>query len=199
MNHPLLIISFGELHWLLCVLGRRSFHRHCRMLVSAQYARTLQWMCEPRCRPLSAASRNSQLFILYYNNVHREHFNCFYTVLPLVLWHCWLVVRKSIWPVKTEWWGVGMVICLDRGAYCLHIVQLMPLHPQTPSSLASFNLWLVLPFWYWLTHVVLETHTHNHLTAFSCPWWRPLNGCSSSSNSSFMVYISINGIREPAW
>jgi len=39
------------------------------------------------------------------------------------------------------------------------MVQLMPLHPQTPSSLvslASFKSRLVLPFWYQLTQVVLE-------------------------------------------
>jgi len=34
-----------------------------------------------------------------------------------------------------------------RGAGCLHMVQLMPLHPKTPSSLASFKSRLVLPFW----------------------------------------------------
>ena len=57
-----------------------------------------------------------------------------------------------------------MVICLERGAD-LHMAQLMPL-PLTVKSR------LVLPFWYWLTHVVLEK--------------RPLNGCSSSSsNDSF--------------
>jgi len=27
---------------------------------------------------------------------------------------------------KTEWWGAGMVICLERGAH-LHMAQLMPL------------------------------------------------------------------------
>ena len=27
----------------------------------------------------------------------------------------------------SEWWGVGVVICLERGADCLHMVQLMPL------------------------------------------------------------------------
>ena len=43
-----------------------------------------------------------------------------------------------------------MVICLERGADCLHLVQLMPLHPQTASSLASFKSRLVLPFWYQL-------------------------------------------------
>ena len=60
-----------------------------------------------------------------------------------------------------------MLICLERGADCLHIVQLMPLHPKTPSSLASLKSRLILPFWYWLTQVVLEK--------------RPLNGCSRSS------------------
>ena len=49
-----------------------------------------------------------------------------------------------------------MVICLERGADCLHMVQLMPLHPKTPSSLVSFKSRLVLPFWYRLTQVVLE-------------------------------------------
>ena len=85
--------------------------------------------------------------------------------LPSVLWHCWLGVRKSIWPVKIESWGVGVVICLERGADCLHMVQLMPLHPQTPSSLASFKSRLVLPICYWHTEVVLEK--------------RPLDGCST--------------------
>ena len=51
--------------------------------------------------------------------------------LPSVLWHCWLGVRKSIWFVKKfEWWGAGMVICLERGANDLHMVQLMPLRPH---------------------------------------------------------------------
>ena len=44
------------------------------------------------------------------------------------------------------------------------MVQLMPLHPKTLSSLASFKSRLVLPLWYRLTQVVLEN--------------RPLNGCS---------------------
>ena len=43
-----------------------------------------------------------------------------------VLWRCWLGGRKGIRPVKTKWWGAGMVICLEQGAD-LHMVQLMPL------------------------------------------------------------------------
>ena len=57
-------------------------------------------------------------------------------------------------------------MCLEWGADCLHMVQLMALPSQTPSSLASFKSRLVLPFWYRLTQVVLVK--------------RPLNGCSSS-------------------
>ena len=61
-----------------------------------------------------------------------------------------------------------MVICLERGADCLFMVQLMSLHPKTPSSLASFKSRLVLPFWYRLTQVVMEKRT--------------LNGCNSGSS-----------------
>jgi len=39
--------------------------------------------------------------------------------------------RKGIRPAKTEWWGTGVVICLERGAD-LHMAQLMPL-PLTVS------------------------------------------------------------------
>jgi len=45
----------------------------------------------------------------------------------------------GIQPVKHEWWGTGMVICLERDAH-LHMAQLMPL-PFT------------VPFWYRLTRV----------------------------------------------
>jgi len=52
-----------------------------------------------------------------------------------------------------------VVICLDQGADCLHMVQLMPLHPKTSSSLALFKSRLVLPFWYRLTQVVMTKQT----------------------------------------
>ena len=70
-----------------------------------------------------------------------------------------------------------MVICLQLCADCLHMVQLMPLHPKTQSSLASFKSRLLLPFWYRLTQFVLET--------------RPLNGCSSSSVVLIVVVLII--------
>jgi len=55
-----------------------------------------------------------------------------YYKLPSVHWHCSLGARKSIWPVKMQWWGDCVVICLEWGAwYCLHMVPLMPVHPKT--------------------------------------------------------------------
>ena len=40
-------------------------------------------------------------------------------------------------PVKTEWWGAGVVICLERGAD-LHMAQLMPL-PFTVSCFSKID------------------------------------------------------------
>ena len=39
---------------------------------------------------------------------------------------------------KTEWWGAGMVICLERGAE-LHTAQLMPL-PLTVSCFSKIQV-----------------------------------------------------------
>ena len=57
---------------------------------------------------------------------------------PSVLWHCWLGCRKGIRPVKTEWWGAGVVICLERCAD-LHTAQLMPL-PLTVSCFSKIQI-----------------------------------------------------------
>ena len=61
------------------------------------------------------------------------------------------------------------------------MVQLMPLPSQTPSSLTLFKSRLVLPFWYWLTQVVLEKG--------------PLNSCGSSSSSSTYL-VSIKALEN---
>jgi len=82
-----------------------------------------------------------------------------FTVAFSVPWCCWLGDRKGIQPVKTEWWGAGVVICLERGAD-LHTPSWCHCHSL---SLASVKSRLVVPFWYRLTRVVLEKV--------------PLNGC----------------------
>jgi len=59
-------------------------------------------------------------------------------IVPSLLWRCWLGGRKGIRPVKTEWWGAGMVICLERGAD-LRMAQLMPL-PPTVSCFSKIQI-----------------------------------------------------------
>ena len=59
-------------------------------------------------------------------------------LVPSVLCCCWLGGRKGIWPVKTEWWGAGMVICLERGVD-LHMAQLIPL-PLTVSCFSKIQI-----------------------------------------------------------
>jgi len=63
-----------------------------------------------------------------------------------------LVGRQEGRPAckKTEWWGAGVVICLERGAD-LHMARLMPL-PLTVSCFSKIQI--CLPFWYRLTRVV---------------------------------------------
>jgi len=61
------------------------------------------------------------------------HFSIIYgTTVPSVHWRCWLGGRKGARAVKkTELWGAGMNICLERGAD-LHMAQLMPLPLAVP-------------------------------------------------------------------
>jgi len=62
----------------------------------------------------------------------------------------------GIWPVKTEWWGAGVVICLVRGAD-LHTAQPMPLTVSCFSKIQTGFTFLVP------SHLVPEKG--------------PLNGC----------------------
>jgi len=75
-----------------------------------------------------------------------------------------------------------VVFCLEQGADFLHMVQLMPLHPKTLSSLALFKSRLFLLFWFQLTKVVLEK--------------RPLNGCSCISSCILYVMQGIVFLRQ---
>jgi len=98
--------------------------------------------------------------------------------MPSVLCHRWLSVKKSMQLVKIEWWGAGVVNCLEWGADDLHMVQLMPLPPHKTSSLTSTKSSMVYPFWCQLTQIVLEK--------------RPLNWCFfvMSPILAFVYFIS---------
>jgi len=67
--------------------------------------------------------------------------------------------RKGIHPVKTEWWGAGVVICLEQGAD-LHMAQLMSL-PLTVSCFSKIQIGFT---------VLVPAHLDS-------PGKGPLNGC----------------------
>jgi len=82
-------------------------------------------------------------------------------VVKALLRRCWLGGRKSIRPVKTEWRGTGVVICLERGAiWFAYMFSWCHCHPIVSCSSYIQN---GLPFWCRIAQVVLEK--------------RPLNGC----------------------
>ena len=62
----------------------------------------------------------------------------YFFVNVLVLWRCWLGGRKGIRPVKSEWWGAGVVICLEWDAD-LHMAQLSP-EPLTISCFSKIQI-----------------------------------------------------------
>ena len=90
--------------------------------------------------------------------------------MPSVLWRCWLGGRKGIRPVKKlEWWGAGMVICLERDAdlqmahlmplpltvFCFSKIQigftfLVPAHPGSPGKRAVKWVCVCAGKWLWL-------------------------------------------------
>ena len=63
---------------------------------------------------------------MVYYACNRDFLQCFDAV-------GWVAGRASGLQ-KTEWWGVGVVICLEQGAD-LHMAQLMPL----PLTVSCFN------------------------------------------------------------
>ena len=65
-----------------------------------------------------------------YLSLSNQKGNYAFSALMLLVW------RQEGHPAckKTEWWGAGVVICLELGAY-LHMAQLMPL----PLTLSCFS------------------------------------------------------------
>jgi len=84
------------------------------------------------------------------------------SILPSVLWHCWLGGRKGIRPVKKlsggvlAWLSVWSKVHTCIWPSCCHCHSL---------SLASVKSRSVLPFWYRLTWVVLDKGLLN-----GCVW-----------------------------
>ena len=92
--------------------------------------------------------------------------------LPSVLWRCWLGGRKGIWPVKKQ--SGGVLAWLSVWSKVKTWIWPSWCHCHS-LSLASLKSGLVLPFWYWLTWVVLEKG--------------PLNGCVCMYTISVLVVV----------
>ena len=154
-------------------MQKKKFHRSVRggyytalSYVMNSWCNSFVYICLSeswaKLKEVGTHSNQRRLNVLQNSPIHSSvlflRLQCF---LPSVLWRCWLGGRKGIRPVKNEWWGVGVIVCLERGASCI-----WPSWCHCHSlSLAPVKSRLVLPFWYRLTQVVLEK--------------RPLNGCSS--------------------
>ena len=80
-----------------------------------------------------------------------------------------LVGRQEEHPACTEWWGAGVDICLERGADCLHMVQLMPLHSQTRYQIILLGDGGTSPVNRPLESTTLKQVLPFHLGQ-SCPW-----------------------------
>jgi len=82
----------------------------------------------PNGTAVTNAARRQKTNKYFYN---MQHFTLAFSALML------LVGRQEWHPAckKTEWWGAGVVICLERDAD-LHMAQLMPL-PLTVSCFSK--------------------------------------------------------------
>jgi len=96
--------------------------------------------------PVASASGTSSVFsysLSYWFKIYSFTWK-FKKWVRSVFWRCWLAVTNSIRPVKVDWWGIGVVVCLEKGADCLHMVQLMRLSAQNP--IVSSVIWIQTGF-----------------------------------------------------
>ena len=69
---------------------------------------------------------NCELILMLWKEPQISFCSPRYLKLFSVLWHCWLGIKKSIWPVKIEWWGAAVwskvqMICIwSAGATATH-------------------------------------------------------------------------------
>ena len=129
----------------------------------------------------------------------RQKFSHHYiiTVLPSVLWRCWLGGRKGIWPVKN--WVVGCWCGYLGWGADLHIAQQMPLLLTISCSSKSRLVltFLVLHFWYLLTRVVPDIFQKSSKTVV-CVYCHCAIMSSSNVCSGFTLLMMLNGWRLSA-
>ena len=100
-------------------------------------------------------------------------------ILPSVLWHCWLGVRKSIWPVKN--WVMGCWCGYPSGERCRLFAYVCHCIPKPHHLLPHLNPdWFIFLVSVYIYLHIFESgnlaHRHNIVVLDK----RLLNGCSSS-------------------
>ena len=151
----------------MLLVGRQEGHPACKKLSGGVLAwlsvwskvQTCIWPSWCHCHLLSLASVKSRLLLPFWYRLtwvvpEKGPLNgCLYVCVSFLQagyssYHptkCfdavgWAAGRAS--GPKTEWWGSGMVICLERGAD-LHVAQLMPL-PLTISCFSKIQIGFTL-------------------------------------------------------
>ena len=124
------------LHYCFCMSENKSFscwdHWHMHDIYSFCSVLWSVLHCLCLCSCMFASLYISRCCLV----PNKEIYVIMYSFSALTL----LVGRQEGHPAckKTEWWGAGMVICLERGAD-LHMAQLMPL-PLTVSCSSKIQI-----------------------------------------------------------
>jgi len=130
----------------VCACVPRWMYRGFQIGITVECMGWWSWFYQTSCRPTSrrySPPVGGCLYMLYsisqwhlqYSsaNIHcvQKFSEIFEEIMICVqCFDTWFGFRKSIRPVKIEWWGACMIIWLDWGADYLHMVQLMPLPPR---------------------------------------------------------------------
>jgi len=139
----------------------QSCHIHVQHAVCVQYSlqdETAIYHCHEQgrinficCFAISKSLLSIRSVILVFLDGHMNFFKAFEQITAFIVLMLLVGQQKGhLACKKTEWWGVGVVICLGQGAD-LHMAQLIPL-PLAISCSSKSRLFL--PFWYRLTRVV---------------------------------------------
>jgi len=126
--------SYTHIHKPPQTIQRRSITAVVVVYSRHQVRRYGQWTATTTaaCRSLRALmSRNT--LISPTRTVLRRVSNV--SAVPSVLRRCWLGGRKDVRPVKTEWWGAGVVVCVERGADLhMNTLDVDPPRVELPSA-----------------------------------------------------------------
>jgi len=123
--------------WTSSVTGRNARRRR-NTQTATSAACPLHWRHSRSSAVCGRQAQSRATCLILFTAKFQFTIYCWCCYKPSVLWRCWLGGRKGIRPVKTEWWGASMVICLERGAD-LHTAQLMTL-PLTVSCFSKIQI-----------------------------------------------------------